>query len=556
MAKLAPTLQKLRGAYYSPPEIVKFLTSWAIRSKEDKLLEPSFGDGVFLHSAYNRYKELGSSNVKPLKNMYAVELNVTESRKVRQEFASMNGYKKQYINIVNGDFFQFYNNNYQKIKFDSIVGNPPFIRYQNFDENIRSRALSILKDVGFKTSKLTNIWMPFLVASSLLLNDNGRIAMILPAEILQVKYAAELRKFLSEFFTSISIITFRKLLFPKIQQEVVLFLAEKNHKNVGINIIELEDVSELNEKSLAKIGIANTLKPVDHEQDKWLQYFLTKKEILLLRKIRKNKLLTSFGSLAYVDVGIVTGRNEFFVINKDTVKEKSLSQYVIPIISRSNQLNRAILTKKDLAQINKEGHNSNLLYPNHKKISISLKNYIREGEAKEFHRGYKCSIRSPWYNVPSVWTPDAFLLRQINKGPRLILNQTKSTSTDTIHRVKFKKETDSKSFVYCFHNSLTFAFSEIMGRSYGGGVLELEPNEAEELPIPYFRCTKKNLEFIDNAFRTKQPLENILDTNDQFLLNKKMGLSESEIKTLRKIWKKLSSRRIYRKFSKNFSPCS
>jgi len=548
MAKLAPTLQKLRGAYYSPPEIVKFLTSWAIKSKEDKLLEPSFGDGVFLHSAYNRYKELGSSNVKTLKNMYAVELDVTESRKVKQEFTSKIGNKRKNMTIVNGDFFEFYNNNYQKIKFDSIIGNPPFIRYQNFDETIRSRALLILKDAGFKTSKLINIWMPFLVASSLLLNDNGRIAMIIPAEILQVKYAAELRKFLSKFFSSISIITFRKLLFPKIQQEVVLFLAEKNHKNLGINIIELEDATELNEKCLAKIGIANTLKSIDHEQDKWLQYFLTKKEILLLRKLRKNKLLTNFGSLADVDVGVVTGRNEFFVINNYTVKEKSFSQYVIPIISRSNQLKGTILRKKDLTQINKEGHNSNLLYPNHKKISTSLKNYIKEGEDKEFHTGYKCSIRSPWYNVPSVWTPDAFLLRQINKGPRLILNETKSTSTDTVHRVKFKKETDGKSFVYCFHNSLTFAFSEIMGRSYGGGVLELEPSEAEELPIPYFRCSEKNSEFLDNAFRTKQPLKNILDINDQFLLKKKMGLSESEIKTLRKIWEKLSSRRVDRRF--------
>ena len=33
-------------------------------------------------------------------------------------------------------------------------------------------------------------------------------------------------------------------------------------------------------------------------------------------------------------------------------------------------------------------------------------------------------------------------------------------------------------------NSVTFAFSEVMGRSYGGGVLELEPREAEPLPFP------------------------------------------------------------------------
>jgi hypothetical protein len=36
-----------------------------------------------------------------------------------------------------------------------------------------------------------------------------------------------------------------------------------------------------------------------------------------------------------------------------------------------------------------------------------------------------------------------------------------------------------------FFNSLTLAWAEVCGRSYGGGVLELEPREAEELPIPY-----------------------------------------------------------------------
>jgi hypothetical protein len=41
--------------------------------------------------------------------------------------------------------------------------------------------------------------------------------------------------------------------------------------------------------------------------------------------------------------------------------------------------------------------------------------------------------------------------------------------------------------------------------SYGGGVLELEPTEAEDLPIPYFRCSTKNLVTIDKMIRDKPP---------------------------------------------------
>ena len=43
-----PSLQKLRGGYYTPNEITDFLSEWAIKSCEDQILEPSCGDGNFL----------------------------------------------------------------------------------------------------------------------------------------------------------------------------------------------------------------------------------------------------------------------------------------------------------------------------------------------------------------------------------------------------------------------------------------------------------------------------------------------------------------------------
>ena len=548
MSKLSPSLQKLRGAYYTPIEIVNFLTKWAIQTKKDKLLEPSFGGGVFLDSACNRYKELGTNNLNALKNICAVELDASECDKIRDRLGSKSN--QESIQILNDDFFSSYKKTLQKQKFDSIVGNPPFIRYQNFDNKIRERALSLLKDLGFRPSKLTNIWMPFLVISSLLLNDNGRIAMVIPAEILQVNYAAELRKFLSGFFSSITIITFKNLVFSNIQQEIVLFLAEKNHKNLGINIIELDDVSDLNQNCLAKIGVQTSLKPIDHGQDKWIQYYLTKKEILLLRKLKQHKSLKKFGELAEVDVGVVTGKNEFFVIDQKTVQKNSLSKYIIPIVSRTVQLKGASFTRNDFHEINKEGNRCNLFYTNKKQLDKYSKHYIENGQNQKFHTGYKCRIRKPWHNLLSIWVPDAFLFRQINHGARLVLNETDSTVTDTIHRVRFKSTIDGKSMVFCFHNSLTFAFSEIMGRSYGGGVLELEPNEAEGLPVPYVKLSSKNFKLIDKLFRERKSLDEILDMVDNIILKDQLQFSQSEITSLRKIWKKLSSRRTNRRFTK------
>jgi adenine-specific DNA-methyltransferase len=195
--------------------------------------------------------------------------------------------------------------------FDAIIGNPPFIRYQNFSEDQRKRAFEIMQRAGMNPNRLTNTWVPFLVASSYLLAKHGRLAMIIPAELLQVNYAAELRRFLSRYFSKITLITFRKLVFEGIQQEVILLLAERNgDEHTGIRAIELEGISDL--ASYQPTDFSNgELKPMDHSTEKWTQYFLDEREIRLLRALRVNPILTEAGKVIDVDVGIVTARTDF-----------------------------------------------------------------------------------------------------------------------------------------------------------------------------------------------------------------------------------------------------
>ena len=97
-----------------------------------------------------------------------------------------------------------------------------------------------------------------------------------------------------------------------------------------------------------------------------------------------------------------------------------------------------------------------------------------------------------------------------------------------------------------FLNSLTFAFAEITGRSYGGGVLELEPNEAEKLPLPLRNTDKLNLEELDGLLR-QGDIYAVLAITDEVLLKQGLGLNPHEIQTLRNIWEKLRDRRINRK---------
>ena len=159
------------------------------------------------------------------------------------------------------------------------------------------------------------------------------------------------------------------------------------------------------------------------------------------------------------------------------------------------------------------------------------------------HTGYKCSIRKPWWSTPSLWIPDLFMLRQIHLAPRLTVNAAAATSTDTVHRVRVAPHVDPKALAAVFHNSATFAFTEIMGRSYGGGILELEPGEAEQLPIPPPVYASTELAQDVDLLLKANEIEKALDMVDRQVLIERLGLSPDVVAQCRTAWSALRDRR-------------
>src|SRR5262249_15407427 len=150
----------------------------------------------------------------------------------------------------------------------------------------------------------------------------------------------------------------------------------------------------------------------------------------------------------------------------------------------------------------------------------------------------------PWYHVPAVWQPDCFFFRQIYDFPRVVVNDADATSTDTIHRMRCRAP--SACVAANLYTHLTAASAEIEGRSYGGGVLELEPTEAEHLLVPKYLDGAMPIEEADKLIRHGR-LENVLDYNDRVVLRASLGLSQSECAMLKGIWSKMRDRRIARR---------
>jgi len=555
-----PSYQKLRGGYYTPQPIADFLASWAIRSPTDEVLEPSCGDGNILTAAARRLLEQGTSAEALIQQLHGVELDPDEAAKAAQRLRELGLPLSSNNTIHIGDFFahcqqQLFGEKVltlivkERRHFDAVIGNPPFVRYQHFPEEHRQIAFSMMQRAGLEPNRLTNAWLPFLVVGSLLLNEEGRLAMVIPAELFQVNYAAEVRQFLSDYFSRVTLVTFRQLVFEDIQQEVVLLLAERNHNpNSGIRAVELDGIEDLATLTTTKLNAA-PLKPLDHSTEKWTQYFLDPEEIHLLREMRAHPGITLADQVLDVDVGIVTGRNAFFVLSEGEVKHHRLEPYLERMVSRSGHLAGVIFGADDW-QANVTAQLPAFLFtPNDvplEELPETLQQYIALGEAKKYHQGYKCRIRNRWYIVPSVWVPHAFMLRQVHAYPKLALNTAQATCTDTIHRVRFLNGANGEAVTAAYLNSLTFAFSEVTGRSYGGGVLTFEPSEAERLPLPLTNAEQLDLAHFDQLLRDSN-IEAVLDITDRVLLQKGLGLSEKQTRMLRGIWVKLRDRRINRK---------
>jgi adenine-specific DNA methylase len=539
---------KLRGGYYTPADLAEWIAAWCIQNKDDQVLEPSCGDGSFLAAAAQRLLALDSKPEAIAKQIQGVEISEPEADKTR---TVLEGILHTPVagTVAVADFFEWWRIP-GRGTFDAVLGNPPFIRYQSFPEPPRSRAMDIMFDSGLQPNRLTNSWVPFVVASVRALIPRGRMGLVLPAELLQVSYAAQLRKFLVKNFRDIHVIACNELFFEKAEQEVVILLADdalvspELDNQCAVAVAATQTRQSLIETPAATLIAETPPKIVQHEDEKWLKYFLSQPQIDLLRALRSSGIATTLDQFASVDVGVVTGKNNFFVLNDEQVGEWQLHDFVLPLAARASHLNGAIFAEDHWKNLAAQGERVYLLQLGKKvrsRLPTKALSYVVSGENSGYDAGYKCSIREPWYSVPSVWSPDAFLFRQIYDFPRILLNEAKATCTDTIHRMTVHSGTAETLAAMCF-TSLTAASAEIEGRSYGGGVLELEPTEAERLLVPAKLTGALDLSEIDHLIRDGRILE-VLDLNDKIVLGDHLGLSADDRRLLRSAWDTMRDRR-------------
>ena len=533
-------LRKIRGAFFTPEAVSEFVAAWAVRTPADRVLEPSCGEAAFMLAASDRLAALGAAPTD--RHIDGSEIHRASARTAGLLLAKR-GVRSR---LLVGDFLA----TKPTPTYDAVIGNPPYVRFHDFSGEARRVAMEAALHQGVRLSKLASSWAAFVVHSSAYLNDEGRLGLVLPAELLSANYAASVRRFLLERFSSVRLITFEEPVFPGVMTEAVLLLCEGRGSTEHFELHQLRSVTELME-----LPVSSSFRPLKADQ-KWTGALVRGGGAqLTLDGLITKGAFCPLGEWGHVALGSVTGNNGYFLLSPERAAELGLPKGELVRISPagSRHLRSIRFTSSALTQLGRQGVATLLFRPGAHPSRTALA-YIGEGETANVHEAYKCRVRSPWWRVPLVKVPDLFITCMNADTPRLAVNEAKAHHLNSIHGLYLDEENKplAAALAVASLNSATMLGAELVGRAYGGGILKLEPGEAIHLPLPSPALVRKN----ERELLALIPaLRRLLDSGqlreaaqlvDALLLRRSRVLKATELARLREAREHLASRRVAR----------
>lgn len=550
-AEDTPALRKGRGAFFTPEPIARHLADWAVRGDpKARILDPTCGEAVFLLAAGRELRQAGCQPSNLDEHLFGVDIHADSleaaSRLLEQENLD--------ARLLVDDFFAVPTPDQLGAPLppmDAVMGNPPFVRYQEHVGLARQRSARAALRQGVRLNGLASSWAALLVHACGFLKPDGRLAMVLPAELLTVSYAEPIRTWLRRRFERVHLVMFERLQFEDALEKVVLVLAEGSGGCDAFSLYHVDDASDLD-----SLGPYVNWSVTPSAEGKWTDLLLPNQQRQLFKRTVSEHFapLSTYGT---TELGIVTGANSYFALTDATKAEFGLFDDQLERISPpgTKHLSGTTFTKQQWEALRQAGDRVWLLRPEAGDRRRGLQRYIAFGEANGVQEAYKCQIRSPWWRPPVVSAPDLFFTYMSHRYPRLITNAAGVTFLNSMHGVRLRPEHRSVGKaalpLLCL-NSVTMLGAEVFGRSYGGGILKMEPREAAALPMPapeVLRAAwaelKPHKDHLERQLRAGN-WTSVVKRVDAAVLGSACGLEEAKIATLLEAARSLRARRVGR----------
>jgi adenine-specific DNA-methyltransferase len=417
-------------------------------------LEPSHGTGAFLKTI----ARLGVSKER----IVAIDLD-RESSPADKLATTHRGV----------DFLRWANQT--ELRFDRIVGNPPFIAINRLPQTLQYSAVSVPDFNGRPIGRGANVWYAFVLASLRLLKPGGHLAFILPSAAEFANYSAAIRQTVRETFSSLEVYRCKRPLFENVQEGTLVAVA-RGYKAPPCKVTrKYFETREGLIHGLSKSGTQNGHRCPSGNAE-------------------SSGLTVTLDQVAEIRLGGVTGDASYFLMNEEKRRALELPKSaVIPVVSKAKHLRHPSLSRKEWNTLKASGQRIWLFNPpvratKHPKVKHYLELADKAGGCNR--SAYKVTIREPWYRTPMPKPPDAFLSGMNQDGPWLSINEMEGlNATNTLYVVTFRSRNRKAWYRWALALFSSTAQRQIrrIGRRYADGLIKYEPGALGKIELPALR---------------------------------------------------------------------
>jgi hypothetical protein len=385
--------------------------------------------------------------------------------------------------IHEGDFFLWAARTSER--FDAAAGNPPFIRYQHFNGETRERALTEAARLGARFNGLSSSWAPFLVVTARLLRPGGAMAFVVPAEIGHATYAGPLLEALCNHFDRVHVVAFREKLFPKLSEDCwFLHCAGFGGHTQEILLSAFDKLVPLDTPPRAprRVGLGAWRRTGCRLR----KFLLLERAVALYDELIRLPTVNRFSEIGHAGIGYVTGANDFFHLRPTEAQFWRLPQELLRVAVRKAEQLPPHRVDHTVVRRWLDGDEPVMLLDLHEveRLPVPVREYLDTDAGHRARETYKCRNRDPWYVVPDIKVPDAFLSYMSGLAPTLVENYARCVCTNSVHAVELAPGVSISEVQRAWEHPLCRLSCEIEGHPLGGGMLKLEPGEAGNVRLP------------------------------------------------------------------------
>lgn len=478
LPRTGPAREALRekGQFWTPDWVADAMVAYVRTSGAACIFDPAVGSGAFFHAAKRAAKVHGQ-----------IELLGTEiDPRVLEEAVATGLTRQEMARVQSRDFVL----DPPSEKFPAIVANPPYIRHHRLDMKTKAylRALG-QKIIGAPLDGRAGLHVYFLMQALERLAPHGRLAFIMPADTVEGVFALPLWSWITGKFRLEAVITFEAdaTPFPGVDTNAIIFMVRNAQPEAKFAWArcDLSGQANLAEWVASRFtrrfsGLKARLRSVDEA----LETGLSRPP----GSPRNPRYV--LGDFANVLRGIATGANEFFFLTADkAVNLRIPSEFLAPAIGRTRDVEGDEITAELIRKLEKAGKPTLLFSPDGREVDSfpsSVKHYIKRGEEMGITARPLVGSRRPWYKMERRKVPP-FLFAYLGRRNARFIRNTAAVKPLTGFLCVYPHRED-REFLDSLWNILrhpeTVANLRLVGKSYGGGAIKVEPRALERLPLP------------------------------------------------------------------------